>query len=251
MCTMLHEDMMCLVPVAVTEHQSLFKAAGQAGGSFDLVCYTCFLWLHCYPRLYRGAIQMFMRVVQNLDFQSGLKYLKGTEEISADVRNAEIETFHFMCLLCMTYLLIHCYFSYRLWPSEGLMSSDLGSASAIKTSLALSYLLGGGSCIDGKSSLTAAVWPHEGYLWLLLAQGSALMTLHDHWQEVFNTRGMQMAWWHEQYPDTVKENTLWSWKDLWRHLCVRRDSSAATLAFSSSWWDPAGSYVCGFYCLCL
>lgn len=57
---------------------------------------------------------MFMRVVQNLDFQSGLKYLKGTEEISADVRNAEIETFHFMCLLCMTYLLIHCYFSYGL-----------------------------------------------------------------------------------------------------------------------------------------
>lgn len=193
MCTVLHEDMMCLVPVAVTEHQSLFKAAEQAGGSLDLVCYTCFCNFTAIPRLYRGAIQMFMRVLQNLDFQSGLKYLKGTEKISADVRSAEIETFHFMCLLCMTYLLIHCYFSYLLWPSEGLMFSDLGSASAIKNSLALSYFLGGGSWIDGKSSLIAAVWPHEGYLWLLLAQGSAVMTLHDLWQEVFITRGMQMA----------------------------------------------------------
>lgn len=136
-----------------------------------------FLWLHCYPRLYRSAIQMFMRLVQNLDFQSGLKYLKGAQEISADVRSAEIETFHFMCLLCMTYLLIHCYFSYLLWPSEVLMPSDLGSASAIKTSLALSCCLGEGSWIDGKSSLTAAVWPHEGFLWLLLAQGSAVMTV--------------------------------------------------------------------------
>lgn len=33
------------------------------------------------------------------------------------------------------------------------------------------------SWIDGKSSLMAAVWPHEDYLCLLLAQGSALVTL--------------------------------------------------------------------------
>lgn len=40
---MLHEDTMCLVPVAVTEHQSLFKAPEQAGGTLGLVCYTCFV----------------------------------------------------------------------------------------------------------------------------------------------------------------------------------------------------------------
>lgn len=57
------------------------------------------------------------------------------------------------------------------------MASDLGSASAIRTSLALSCCLGGGSWIDGKSSLMAAMCPHEGYLWLLLAQGSALITV--------------------------------------------------------------------------
>lgn len=39
---MLHEDMMCLVPVAAAEHQSLFKAPEQAEGALGLVCYTCF-----------------------------------------------------------------------------------------------------------------------------------------------------------------------------------------------------------------
>lgn len=34
---------MCLVPVAVTEHQSLFKVPEQAGGTLGLVCYTCFV----------------------------------------------------------------------------------------------------------------------------------------------------------------------------------------------------------------
>lgn len=39
-------------------------------------CVIHVLWLHCYPRLHVGAIQMFIRVMQNLEFQSGLKYLK-------------------------------------------------------------------------------------------------------------------------------------------------------------------------------
>lgn len=60
-----------------------------------------------------GAIQTFMRVMQNVDFQSGLKFLKGAQ-VSADVRSTEMETFRLMCLLCVTYLLIQCYFSYLL-----------------------------------------------------------------------------------------------------------------------------------------
>lgn len=172
MCSMLHENIMCLVPVAVIEYQYLLKAPEQVGGSLGLAHYTCFCDFTAIPGCI-GVLFRYIWVMQNLDFQSGLKYLKRTQEISADVRSTEIETFCLMCLLCMTYLLIQCYFSYLLWPSEGLMASDLGSASAVKTSLALSCCLGGGSWIDGKSSLMAAVWPHEGYL----AQGSALIAL--------------------------------------------------------------------------
>lgn len=94
------------------------------------------------------------------------------------------------------------------------MASDLGSASAIKTSLALSFCLVEGSWIDGKSSLMAALWPHEGYLCLLLAQGSAVMTLFMTFGKTCFILGYVDGWWHEQYPEIVKENTLWSWKDL-------------------------------------
>lgn len=139
-----------------------------------------------------------------------------------------------MCLACMTYLLSQWYFSYLSWASEGLIASDLGNASEIKTfSPAFSCCFGGVSWIDRKSlpyDCSAFTWR---YLWLLLILGLwSNNSLDDLWQEVYNTRGYANDWWHERYGEILKENNPLSWeKDLWKHMCACIYSCADTPAF--------------------
>lgn len=105
-------------------------------------------------------------------------------------RSTGVQTYCFLCLLCATYLLSQWYFSYLSWTSVGLIASDLGSASEIKTfSPAFSCCFGGVSWFDRKSL------PHDGsaitwrYRWLLLTLGLCPNNaLRDLWQEASSTR---------------------------------------------------------------
>lgn len=121
-------------------------------------------------------------------------------------RSTEVQTYCFMCLLCATYLLSQWYFSYLLWASEGLIASDLWSASEIKTfSPAFSCCFGGVSWIDRKSlpyDCSVFTWR---YLWLLLTLGLwSNNSLYDLCQEVSNTRGYASDWWHERNGEILK-----------------------------------------------